>query len=374
MPTWMGTTKQRLRWLLVALLVLLVWYVLREGGSALVPFFIGTIVVYILLPVVGFLQDHAPRPIRGRHAARILAVVLVYIIVFGLVGGLLSYFIPELIRQTQEMVSTVPKLYTDVSGRLSIDIDAFLERIPEGIRSSVEQGVQSTIKTISDALQRGIQTTVKTVWATVTFIVGMAIVPIWSFLVLSNVAAGQRGFYRMIPESARADVHNILGIVDNLAGAYLRGQLILCVVIGTASTIMLAAFGVPQALLLGTLAGIFEIIPNLGPFIGAIPAVLVTLLDEPIRALWVAIGFVVIQQVENAILVPRISGQAVRFPPAIVIVLVLVGSEVAGIWGMLLAVPLAAIVRDVYQYLYLRTTDRGSTPEMALETLRARSV
>ena len=143
------------------------------------------------------------------------------------------------------------------------------------------------------------------------------------------------------------DVHNIVSIIDGLAGAYLRGQLSLCLIIGAASTIMLAAFGVPQALLLGTIAGMFEIIPNLGPFIGAIPAVLVTLLFDPIKALWVALGFVIIQQVENAFLVPRISGNAVRFHPAVVIVLVLVGSEVAGLWGMLLAVPLAAMVRDV---------------------------
>ena len=178
----------------------------------------------------------------------------------------------------------------------------------------------------------------------------------------------------MMPEAARGDVHNIIRIIDGLAGAYLRGQLILCLIIGAASTVMLAAFGIPQALLLGTVAGVFEVIPNLGPFLGAIPAVLVTLLVDPIKALWVALGFIVIQQIENAFLVPRISGNAVRYHPAVVIILVLVGSEVAGLWGMLLAVPLAAMLRDVVRYLFLRTTDRGATPEMAMEILRARSL
>ncbi|MFO7697544.1 MAG: AI-2E family transporter [Anaerolineae bacterium] len=374
MPTWMGTVKQRLRALLIALLALLAWAVLREGAPALVPFFIGAVMVYILIPPVDFLQNHAPKILRGRRSARTLAIVLVYIVAFGLVGGLLSYVIPELISQTQQLASTVPGLYTELSSRFSIDFDAFLERIPEAIRSNVEEGVQTTINAIGTAIQRGIQTTVKTVWATVTFIVGMLIVPIWVFLVLSSLSAGQRAFYRMMPEGARMDVHNIVNIIDGLAGAYLRGQLSLCLIIGAASTIMLAAFGVPQALLLGTIAGAFEIIPNLGPFIGAIPAVLVTLLVDPIKALWVALGFVIIQQVENAFLVPRISGNAVRFHPAIVIVLVLVGSEVAGLWGMLLAVPLAAMLRDVARYLYLRTTDRGATPEMAIEMLRARSL
>ncbi len=374
MPTWMGTPKQRLRAILLTLIGLLLWWVLREGGAALVPFFLGAVMVYILVPMVDFLQAHAPRPIRGRHSARILAIVLVYIVFFGLLAGLLSYFIPELITQTQQLISTIPQLYTNLASDFVIDIDGFFERIPEGIRSSVEEGVNTTIKAIGDAVQRGIQTTVKTVWATVSFIVGMVIIPVWAFLVLSSIAAGKRAFFRMIPEPAREDVYNVVRIIDRLASAYLRGQLLLCLLVGSASAIMLAAFGVPQALLLGTLAGIFEVIPNLGPFIGAIPAVLVTLLDEPIKALWVSIGFVIIQQVENAFLVPRISGKAVRFHPAVVIILVLVGSEVAGLWGMLLAVPVAAIIRDVARYLYLRTTDRGATPEMAMETLRARSL
>jgi predicted PurR-regulated permease PerM len=177
-----------------------------------------------------------------------------------------------------------------------------------------------------------------------------------------------------VPAAARADVRNIMAIIDDLAGSYLRGQLILMALVGIMSTIMLLIFRVRLALLLGTFAGIFEIIPNLGPIIGAIPAVLVTLLESPIKAFWVAVGFIVIQQIENVILVPRIAGDAVHFHPAIIIVLVLVGAEVAGLWGMLLAVPLTAMVRDVAQYLYLRTTEKGATPQMAIETLRARTL
>ncbi|NLX42895.1 MAG: AI-2E family transporter, partial [Chloroflexi bacterium] len=267
MPTWMGTGKQRLRAVLFILLGLFLYWVLLNGGAALVPFFLGAVLVYILLPVVDGLAHVAPRPIRDRHAARILAIVVVYIVIFGLLAALLSYFIPELISQGQQLITQLPGLYAKVTANFSVDIDAYLDRIPQGIRSSVEQGVNTTIKAIGDALQKGIESTVKTVWATVSFIVGMVIVPVWAFLVLSNVGAARRAFSRMLPESIREDVYNVIGIVDGLAGAYLRGQLILCLVIGAASAIMLAALGVPQALLLGTIAGILEVIPNLGPFL-----------------------------------------------------------------------------------------------------------
>jgi len=157
-------------------------------------------------------------------------------------------------------------------------------------------------------------------------------------------------------------------IINDLLSAYIRGQLLLCFLVGSMVTVVLLIFGLDFAVLLGTLAGIFELIPILGPYLGAIPAVLIALMNRPTQA------FAAIQQFENVFLVPRIAGNAVRFHPAIVMVVVIVGSEVAGLWGMLLGVPVAAVIRDVFQYLYLRTTERGATPELALECLRARSL
>jgi predicted PurR-regulated permease PerM len=162
--------------------------------------------------------------------------------------------------------------------------------------------------------------------------------------------------------------------VDGLLGSYLRGQLLLCLIVGGMATIALILLGIDAALLLGTIAGVLELIPILGPYMGALPAVLIALVKEPILALWTALAFAAIQQIENLFLVPRISGNAVRFHPALVMVIVLMGSQLAGLWGLLVAVPVAAMIRDVYAYLYLRTTERGATPEMALETLRARTL
>jgi predicted PurR-regulated permease PerM len=199
------------------------------------------------------------------------------------------------------------------------------------------------------------------------------IIPFWLFYVLNDATKARNTVYRLIPKEARADVRCIVRIVDNLLSAYIRGQLILCLVVGVMAVVLLFVLGIELALLFGTVAGILEVIPILGPYLGAIPPVLVALIKRPILALWVAVGFAAIQQIENTFLVPRISGRAVRFHPAVVMVIVVVAAEVAGLWGLLLAVPVTAAVRDVYQYLYLRTTERGATPEMALEFLWARS-
>jgi len=137
------------------------------------------------------------------------------------------------------------------------------------------------------------------------------------------------------------------------------------------ATIALLIIGVPYALILGLIAGIFEALPVLGPLLGAVPAVLVALLSSPISAVYVAIAFFAIQQIENVLLVPRISGKSVKLHPAVVMVVLVLGNQVAGFAGMLLAVPVTAILRDVFKYLHLRLQDEPMPPAKAAGRVRA---
>ncbi len=372
MPPWLGTPTQRYRALLIAILCLILYAVLRQAHAALVPFFLGFILAYLLVPLVDFLDRHAPRFLKRWKLSRRLAIILVYLLVLGGIAGLLAYFIPALSSQAQEFGRILPSYIRQAERLLTVDIQSLLERIPEGIRDTVETTVENAVVTLGETLRRGVEGTLRTLWQTLGFIIGVLIVPIWLFYVLNDTDRLRRSVKRMIPERMDADVRNIITIVDGLLSAYVRGQLLVCLLVGVMTTILLLVFRINLALLLGTFAGLFEIVPFLGPWIGAVPAVLIALLRSPMTALWVALGFLAIQQIEANFLSPRISGQAVRFHPAIVMILVVVGSEVAGLLGVLLAVPVSAVVRDVFQYLYLRTTERGATPEMAMETLNAR--
>lgn len=371
MPSWLATPAQRYRLLLVGALAYMLVRLLVAAWAALVPFFLGLLLAYLLLPVVNVMDRNAPRVLRARGLSRPLAIIIVYVVGIALTAGVLSYFIPAVSDQADVLVSVLPTYLERVQGLLTYDLGQVLEGIPPEIQEAINTNLQSALGTVWDGLQKGLQVTVRTVSQTVSFIIGMVIVPFWLFYVLNDEARGRRAFFSAIPEVARDDVRCIVSILDGLLSSYLRGQLILCVLVGAMATISLVIFGVDLALLLGTFAGIFELIPILGPYLGAVPAVLIALLKRPILALWVALAFFAIQQIENLFLVPRIAGNAVRFHPAVVMIIVVVGAEVAGVWGMLLGVPLAAMVRDVFRYLYIRTTERGATPEMALESLRA---
>jgi predicted PurR-regulated permease PerM len=358
--------------LTVTLLILLV-FILVAAWTALVPFFLGLLIAYLLLPAVNFLDRHAPRFLRHRGWSRRLAIMIVYIVGIGVITGIISYFVPLVSQQAELLRGAAPMLWGQIEDLLAYDIEAQLERIPPQIRDTVDVYIADATRTLASGLQRGLQVTLRTLSQTVSFILGLLIIPFWLFYVLNEQEQAKRRFFALMPEGIREDVRCIVTILDGLLGSYLRGQLLLCLIVGAMATIVLVIFGIEAAALLGTVAGILEIVPILGPWLGAVPAILIALIKRPILALWVALAFAGIQQIENLFLVPRISGHAVRFHPAVVVVLVLIGSELAGLWGLLVAVPLAAMMRDVLQYLFLRTTERGATPEMALESLRART-
>ncbi len=374
MPDWLATKAQRYRAILITGMVLLIILVLSGAFAALIPFFLGFILAYLLVPVVDFLDDHAPPLVKRLNLSRKLAILFVYLVIFGLIAGALAYFVPVLTAQAQEFGAVIPDYIDQIDRLLLVDIGELLERIPEPIREGVEDALQDAVTLLGDTIRRGIEGTLLALWQTVSFILGVLLIPIWLIYVLNDSDRFRRSFYRMIPAGYYPDVRNIITILDDLLGAYLRGQLLLCLLVGVMAAVLLLVLNVNLALLLATVAGIFEIIPLLGPWIGAIPAVLIAFLRSPITALWVALGFLAIQQIESYVLSPRIRGEAVRFHPAVVMILVVLGSEIAGLWGIVLAAPVAAMIRDVYVYLYLRTTERGATPEMAMEALRARSL
>ncbi len=370
-PTWWQDSNTRTRTLLtLVILAILVW-VLFSAATALVPFLLGALVAYILLPLVDFLDGHMPKFIRGGRFARTLSISIIYLLVLGLIAGFMAYFVPLLTSQAKALGSQLPSLWEQVQSLLTYDLGDLLVGISPQIQETIRTNVEGALNSLVVAAQRGVVRTVTQLSATISFVIGMVIVPIWTFYVLHDNRYIARSFYEALPESIREDAHCILTIIDELLSSYLRGRLLICLVVGVAATIVMVIFGIDKAVLLGAVAGVTEIIPVFGPYLGAFAPVLIALIDRPIRALWIALAFFGIQQVENLFLMPRISGHSVRFHPAVVMIIVVVGAELAGIWGLILGVPLAAIFRDVARYLYLRTLEQGATPEMAIETLRA---
>lgn len=360
------TPARRNRLVLVGSLVLLVGVLLWIARSALVPYMLGLALAYIMLPLVNRLDGLLRKILRRPRPARALAILLTYLVVAGLIVLFFALIVPVVGQQFNVLWNSRAELWAGAQRLADRFLGWYDVTVPSDIQAQVNELLGQVTGTLVRALQAGIVRTLGVVTNAVTFVLGLVVIPFWLFYILYDQSQVMRGVLGVIPPRIRPDLLNLVRITDDILSKYLRGQLLLCVFIGVLSTVGLTLLGVRFPAVLGLVAGVFEILPFIGPILGLIPAAIVAAIQDPILGLWTVLLFMAIQQIENVLLVPRISGKAVELHPALIMVVLVVGYQVAGLWGMILAVPLTAIVRDVFKYLYLRLQDEPLSPREAM--------
>jgi predicted PurR-regulated permease PerM len=350
-------TPERARWYRIALVVVtvsllgvLVW----QARDSLTPFVVGGILAYLLLPLVRRVERLWPERGRWRSIRRPLAIVLVYLAVIVTVIVTVTLVVGPLSRQLGDIVDRTPMLIQQARDRTQVWLDQYHAIVPDEYELAIETNLAQVGAAIVTGLRTALAGAAGWLLRTVNVIIGLLIIPLWLFYVMKDERAGARFFYSLFHPSVVGDVHAIVGIVNKVLGRYIRGQLFLGLVIGVSSFIGLSLIGLPYALVLAVINGLFELIPIIGPWLGAIPAIIVTLALAPDKIGLVILFYILLQQVENTLLVPKIQGDAVEINPALLIIALAIGGDVAGVWGLLAAVPLAAIGRDIVAYLYRR--------------------
>jgi predicted PurR-regulated permease PerM len=214
---------------------------------------------------------------------------------------------------------------------------------------------------------------------------GFLIIPFWAFWVLKDQPSLSRSFERALPIPWRRDALAVMGIVDHTFGRWIRGQLILGAVVGLGTFVGLIILGelvdpvfLSFAVLLAVVAGVFELVPVIGPILSMVPTlVLAFVTDDPVRAaIAVVLLYLVVQQLENHVLVPQIQGDAVELHPSVVILALIAGSALFGLLGAILSVPVTAAARDIYRYCFRRLSEDDpdipdpDAPDLARKTHR----
>ncbi len=374
------TSARRNRYIIVTAVATLIVVVLYLARGSLFPFILGLVLAYLVLPFVNRLEDLMPRILQRRGWARIPAIIIVYLALIFAITISIFFLFAVVADQVNSLQEAIPELESDFDSLVNSWLEQYhitdwLEfyqlEIPPEIRQAIEGYIQRLIATVASALQRAASRTFSAISHTISFVLGIIIVPIWLFQIMNDEKKISKDFFNLVPASIRPDVRSILRLVDGILSAYLRGQLLLCVVVGAAATVGLVVIGVDFALVLGVIAGITEAIPNIGPIIGMIPALFIALLQDPQTFVFTLILYIAIQQVENVFLVPRITGETMQLSPAIVMFVLVIGSDLGGVWGMLMAAPITAIIRDIFHYLYLRSLDEPISPAQALARVRS---
>jgi predicted PurR-regulated permease PerM len=343
------------RWVQLVMLpigVLALWVVARAAGPVLLIFTAAAIVALILNPLVTRFQ----RGLRYRG----LAVAAVYFGFFGFLGLGCYLAANPVADQAKSFQKDVPGIIDSANQNLA-DLQTWLD--DKGINLKVKDQGETALQTLQDKVVGGTSDIVSFGGDLVKTVVtaGFALILVFILSIYMLIYAERIGevVRSVMPPGDGTPEDDYPTRVQRAVAGYVRGQLLFSVAMGSGAALGLYIFGVlgifPEgktyAFAFGAFFGLMELIPFVGPFLGALPPVLVALFQDPLTALWVALLFLALQQLEGHVVAPNVFGHTLRINPLFVIFALLVGAEVAGLVGALLALPIAAVIRETVVYL-----------------------
>lgn len=367
----MNTARETLRkyWRIVVLaaVIVVVASLLFALRQAILPFVVGLALVYLLLPVLSWVENRLPRHDRWLQAKRTALIVLFLIVIFGLLGLFFYFFATTLIGRFSALAQNVPQFVSQVLTTLRDWGASLSQAFPIEMQPQVDAFIVQMATIIGNSIKDAFMEWLPSVPSFFQSLLSLLCLPIFLFYVLRDSDKLSRGFYSGLPLWLAEHFRNILAIIGEVLGRYVRAQLLLGFIVGYLCFIGLFMMRVRFALSLAIIAGITELIPILGPLIGGALAFVVTLATAPEKAIWVVLLYVVVQLVENNLLVPRIQGHYLRIHPAVALFLLVMGAYVAGFWGIILIVPLAATALEIYRYLR-RSAEKERAAQLPLTT------
>jgi predicted PurR-regulated permease PerM len=343
------------RWVQLVMLplaVLALFALAHAAGAVLLLFIVAAVIALILNPLVGFLQ-------RTR-VPRTAAVIAVYLALFTLVPFLGFLAAGPVADQATSFANDVPGLVDEADAALD-DVQRFFD--DQGINVQIKGADDSALRTLQDRVVEGSGEIVTLtgellrLFVELSFYVILVVVlSIYMLIYAPRIGVLVRS---VMPPGDGTPEDDYPTRVQHAVFGYVRGQLLFSAIMGVSAGISLWIFGTlgifpdgrTYALAFGLFFGVMELVPYVGPVLGATPPVLVALVQDPLMALWVALLFVALQQLEGHIVAPNVFGRTLRLNPLLVILALLLGGQFYGLVGALVALPIAAVLRETFVYL-----------------------
>jgi predicted PurR-regulated permease PerM len=359
------------RWIQLVLLplgLLGLWALARAAGTVLLILVAAAIFALILNPLV--------KMVSRRGVPRGLSILLIYIALFAVLGGIGVLLANPVSTQVARFERNVPTIISQANHDLA-NFQNWLNR--NGFKVQIKQQGQTALQTLEkDVLKSSgsvVSFTRDLLGKAITIGFDLVLVLVLSVYLLvygREIGALVR---RALPPGDGTAADDFPLLIQRAVFSYVRGQLLFSLIMGTSAAVCLWIFGVigifpdgaHYALFFGGFYGVMELVPYIGPILGALPPVLVALFNDPISALWVALLFVALQQLEGHVVAPQVFRLSLRINPILIILSLLIGYQLYGVAGALVALPVAAVLRETAMYLRRHlvlepwgTTSRGS--------------
>ncbi len=312
--------------LVALLLIVLGVWVTIQVFPVIFALFVSLLLTLMLTPIIDWAQE--------RKIPRGMSTAILYLVILSFLGSVGVAGIKPITSQMNKLLDYLPIF---IEEQLGVKEDPFQGQLQDFFSGQLNANSNNVISATLG------------IFSNFLFVLSIFV---FTFYLLVEFDAVKKLFISLFPMSKKVLAENLVGSIENILGAYIRGQLLLGMIIGVLTYLGLVMLKVEYALSLALVAGVLEIVPVIGPILSAIPALIVALSSGPWTVLGVALLYTIIQQTENNILVPTVMKKTVGLNPLVTLILLLVGGALFGIIGVILAVPSALIAYLVFTELY----------------------
>jgi predicted PurR-regulated permease PerM len=316
---------------LIVPFLLPIWLILY---TVAIPFIISMIIAYLLHPLVDLLMKF--------RLKRVWAVLVLYLFFFSAFLLLAWVGIPLITNQVKGFIENVPEFERQIQNFLE-NMENHVERLPDGIHNEID----AVASDLEKSVRRGMKSILDSIGKLVGNIFALIVVPFLVFYLLLDVEVIQKTLYLFLPNNKRKPAAKLWKDIDESLGEYIRGQIFISAVVGILAYIGYYVIGLPYAIFFAFFVSITNIIPYFGPYIGAAPALLMALFTQPSLILMIIGINTGIQMIEGNLLAPYILGKRLHIHPIFIIFALLIGAELGGVVGMILAVPLFVVLKVI---------------------------
>ncbi len=314
--------------------------------NVLLPFVIAIIITYVLNPIVLLLNK--------RKMPRTIAVLLIYVVFITLGIVLMMNLIPIFMKQMNELTEHLPEMTLKAQQWFN----GFNNN--KWVPDSVREGLQNSVQKLENRMSLQISNAIMKIGDMIDVIFIAFIIPFLAFYMLKEFRFIEKTALFIVPRKQRQDMIKLFVEIDQALGSYIRGQFLVSIIVGGLAFIGYWIIDMPYPLLLASIVAVFNIIPYLGPIFGAIPAIIMGSTISWKMLLLVLIVNLSVQVLEGNVISPQVVGKKLHLHPLTIILALLVGGELAGIVGMILAVPVFAVIKVIIHHVYIYYSDQSS--------------
>jgi len=327
------------RYLIFAGVAFAASYFLLLVRDVVTTFAIGGIMSYLLYHPVLFMQKHGFR--------RLYAILILYLLVLAVLGLVLYSGVPRLVNEVGHLLEMYPQI-EEKAEQIAEEIDGVSKPV------QIDRLIHTNINRIEGAIFKGLENFIGSIYNFLSKIFILILAPILAFYILMDWEKIREGILNLFSPGFRRELQGLAADVDKVLIAGIKGSILIAAIVGALVGLSAFILGVKFPLIIGLLAGVTNLIPYFGPFIGGIPAVIIAYSDSFRLAVYQTLAIFIVQQIESNLVTPRILGGKLGMHPLFIIFALLAGGNLYGIWGILFAVPVAAIIKVTISWVYLR--------------------